>query len=79
MTGAPKVSEIISGVNAIAQPSSALSSTGISISIPRTRSGAAETTSSVVLAPSEVPPTTARSMSRWSISASTCWTNNVIE
>ena len=37
-TGAPKVSPSSNGVNAIAQPSSALSSTGISTSIPWTRS-----------------------------------------
>ena len=40
MTGSPKVSATISGVKAIAQPSSALSSTGISTTMPRTRSGA---------------------------------------
>ena len=40
MTGSPKVSATISGVKATAQPSSALSSTGISITMPRTRSGA---------------------------------------
>ena len=56
MIGSPKVSATISGVNAIAQPSSALSSTGISITIPRSRVGASEATSSVALAPSEVPP-----------------------
>ena len=55
MIGSPKVSAHISGVKAIAQPSSALSSTGISTTIPRTRSGCAAAASSVVLAPSEVP------------------------
>ena len=69
MTGAPKVSESSSGVKAIAQPSSALSSTGISTSIPRTRWGEWAAASSVVFAPSEVPPTTALSISRWSSSA----------
>ena len=43
-------------MNAIAHASSALSSTGISITIPRTRCGASEATSSVVFAPSDVPP-----------------------
>ena len=65
------MSATISGVNAIAQASSALSSTGISITIPRRRAGASEATSSVVFAPSEVPPTTASSTSRWSSSATT--------
>ena len=51
MIGAPNVSEISSGVNAIAHPSSALSSTGISITMPRTREGASDATSSVVFAP----------------------------
>ena len=46
-------------MNAIAQPSSALSSTGISISMPLTRSGAAAAASSVAFAPSDVPPITA--------------------
>ena len=46
-------------MNARAQPSSALSSTGISISIPRRRSGAAAATSSETFAPSDVPPITA--------------------
>ena len=64
MTGAPNVSEISSGVNAIAHASSALSSTGISITMPRTRVGASDTASSVVLAPSDVPPITASSSSR---------------
>ena len=58
-TGAPSVSPSISGVKATAQPISAWSSTGISITMPRRRSGASEATSSVVLAPSEVPITTA--------------------
>ena len=58
-TGAPKVSPTSSGVNASAQPSSALSSTGISTSSPRTRSGAAAAASSAALAPSDVPPITA--------------------
>ena len=39
ITGSPNVSAIISGVKAIAQPSSALSSTGISMIMPRSRSG----------------------------------------
>ncbi len=58
-----------SGVKAMAQPSSALSSTGISISMPFTRSGAAAAASSVTLAPSEVPPITACFTSAWSSSA----------
>ena len=68
-TGAPKVSPASSGVKPIAQPSSALSSTGISINSPLTRSGAAAAASSDALAPSEVPPSTAWSTSRWSSSA----------
>jgi hypothetical protein len=51
-------------VNASAHPSSALSSTGISTTMPRRRSGAAAATSSVTFAPSEVPPTTAPSTPR---------------
>ena len=78
-TGAPKVSDSSSGVKPIAQPSSALSSTGISISIPCTRDGSAAHASSVVLAPSEVPPSTALSISRWSSSASVWAPNSVIE
>ncbi len=61
-----------SGVNAAAHAGIALSSTGISMIIPRSRSGAIEATSSVMFAPSEVPPTTASSRSRWSSSA-TVW------
>ena len=68
-TGAPKVSPTSSGVKAIAHPSRALSSTGISISMPFTRSGAAAAASSAVLAPSEVPPMTALSTPAWSSSA----------
>ena len=64
ITGSPNVSATISGVNASAQPSSALSSTGISITMPRSRSGASAAASSAVLAPSEVPSTTASSTSR---------------
>ena len=58
-----------SGVKAMAQPSSALSSTGISISMPFTRSGAAAAASSVTFAPSEVPPITACFTPAWSSSA----------
>jgi hypothetical protein len=72
MIVSPNVRETSSGVKASAQPSSALSSTGISTSMPRTRSGAATVASSVALAPSEVPPTTACSSSRWSSSARIC-------
>ena len=49
-------------MNVSALASSPLSSTGISITIPRKRSGAAEAISSAVFAPSEVPITTACSM-----------------
>ena len=42
-------------MKASAQPSSALSSTGISITMPRSRSGASAAASSAVLAPSDVP------------------------
>ena len=79
IAGAPNVSATSSGVKAIAQPSSALSSTGISITIPRRRSGASEAASSAVLAPSDVPSTTASSTSRWSSSAITSAPNVVIE
>ena len=79
MTGSPNVSATSSGVKASALHSSALSSTGISITIPRSRSGAAEAISSAVLAPSEVPITTACSISRWSISAITCSAKMPIE
>ena len=41
-SGSPRVSATISGVKAIAQPSSALSSTGISTTMPRRRSGASD-------------------------------------
>ncbi len=77
IAGAPAVRATISGVKASAQPSSAWSSTGISITIPRRRSGASEAASSVVLAPSEVPSTTASSTSRWSSSAIT-WAPKVL-
>ena len=62
----------MSGVNATAEPSSALSSTGISSTIPRSRSGAREATSSAVFAPSDVPMTTASSIASSSRSATTC-------
>jgi hypothetical protein len=71
ITGSPTVSATSSGVNATAQASSALSSTGISTTMPRSRSGASDATSSVVLAPSDVPPTTASSTPRWSSSPMT--------
>ena len=67
------------GVNAIAQPISAWSSTGISITIPRTRSGAAAVASSATFAPSDVPSTTASGSSRWSSSAITWRPNAGIE
>ena len=79
VTGAPKVSPTRIGVKNAAQASIALSSTGISMTMPRTRSGACDATSSVVLAPSEVPPITAWSSSRWSMSASTSSPNVRIE
>ncbi len=75
--GAPKVRWTISGVKASAHPSSALSSTGISISRPFTRSGAATAASSDVFAPSEVPPMTAWSISRWSSSPMT-WPPKIV-
>ena len=78
MTGSPTVSATISGVNATAQASSALSSTGISITMPRSRSGASDATSSVAFAPSDVPPTTASSNPRWSSSATTSWAKKPI-
>ena len=70
--GSPNVSETSIGVKASAQPSRALSSTGISTIMPRTRSGAVTAASSVAFAPSDVPPTTASSISRWSSSATIC-------
>jgi hypothetical protein len=79
MTRSPKVRAIISGVKAIAQPSSALSSTGISTTMARTRSGACTAASRVALAPSEVPPSTASSSSRWSSSAIICSPKKGIE
>ena len=79
ITGSPNVSATSIGVNVSALGSSPLSSTGISITIPRNRSGAAEAISSAVLAPSEVPITTACSISRWSISATTCAAKKAIE
>ena len=69
ISGSPKLSAIISGVNASAQASSAPSSTGISMIMPRSRSGARADASSAVLAPSDVPSTTASSIPRWSSSA----------
>ena len=60
------------GVNAIAQPISAWSSTGISITSPRTRSGARTAASSATFAPSEVPSSTAPSAPSSSSSAITC-------
>ena len=77
--GSPKVSEISSGVNAMAHASNALSRTGISITRPRIRSGARTPASSVTFAPSDVPPTTASSISRWSSSATVCSPNSGIE
>ena len=55
ISGSPTLSATISGVKASAQASSAPSSTGISITMPRSRSGASAAASSAVLAPSEVP------------------------
>ena len=79
IAGSPNVSATISGVKASAQPSSALSSTGISTTMPRRRSGASAAASSAVFAPSEVPRTTASSSSRWSSRAITSAPNVVIE
>ena len=79
INGSPKLSAIISGVKASAHASSAPSSTGISITMPRSRSGASAAASSAVLAPSEVPITTASSMPRWSSSAIVCRPKTVIE
>ncbi len=79
IAGSPNVSANSSGVNAAAQAGIALSSTGIWITMPRSRSGATAASSSVTFAPSEVPPTTAWSRSRWSSSASACRANSEIE
>ena len=79
ISGSPKLSATISGVNASAHASSAPSSTGISMTMPRSRSGASEAASSAVLAPSDVPSTTASSISRWSSSAITCSPKKLIE
>ena len=59
--------------------SSALSSTGISTNIAFTRFGVCLATVRVMFAPSEVPPTTALSIPRWSSSPTTCWAKKVIE
>ncbi len=69
----------MSGPNATRQPTSAESSTGISMTIPRTRSGARWPTSSAVLAPSEVPTITASPTARWSSSPTTCSAKSVVE
>ena len=53
------VSATMIGVKNSAQARRALSSTGISTTIPRRRSGASAATERVTLAPSDVPPTTA--------------------
>ncbi len=67
--GRPKRSPSISGVKKPATPVRALSRTGISMKSARARSGWRVASSSATLAPSEVPPTTAESSSRWSINA----------
>ncbi len=69
----------ISGAKARMPASTALSSTGISTSSPRTRSGARSATSSATFAPSEVPPTIAWGASRWSSRATTCSAKAVME
>ena len=79
ISGSPTLSATISGVNASAQASSAESSTGISMTMPRRRSGAKAAASSAVLAPSDVPSTTASSISRWSSSAIVCCPKKLIE
>ncbi len=78
-TGSPKRRPIRIGVKITLAASRALSRTGISTIIPRTRSGKRWAVSRVVLAPSEVPPITAFSISRWSSSPTTCWAKKVIE
>ncbi len=67
--GAPKVSPTSIGVKVSAELSRALSSTGISMTNPLTRSGEAAAASSAAFAPREVPPITARSISSRSSSA----------
>ncbi len=69
----------ISGTNAAIPACRALSSTGISTISPWTRCGLFTASSSETFAPSDSPPTTAFSMPRWSISASTCSANDVME
>ena len=59
ITGAAKRIASITGRNATPAPMIALSRTGISMTIPRTRSGAITASSSAVFAPSDVPRTTA--------------------
>ncbi len=61
------------------QASSALSSTGISISMPCTLELSLAAASSVALAPSDVPPSTALSIPRWSIRPCTWAPKIVIE
>ena len=77
--GAPNVSPTSSGVKITPHATSALSSTGISITSPRMRSGARTAASSVTFAPSDVPPTTASSSSRWSSRATVCSPKSGIE
>ncbi len=79
MTGSPMVTATSNGANATALATSALSSTGISSTMARNRLGAIEATSSVMLAPRDVPPTTASSILRWSRRATTSRANWVIE
>src|SRR4051794_30472023 len=67
------------GTNARIPASRALSSTGISMIIPRTLSGAAVATSRATLAPSDVPPTMACPAPRWSSRARTWSANALIE
>ena len=57
----------------IAAAGSAHSSTGISMTMPCTRSGASAATSRLTLPPKDTPPTTAFPIPRWSSSASTWW------
>jgi hypothetical protein len=67
------------GVKITATASRALSRTGISMNRARPRSGVRAANSRETFAPSEVPPTTAWSLPRWSTRAATWSAKELIE
>ena len=71
-TGRAKWAARSMGTKVMAAAGRAHSSTGISITRPRTRSGAWAATSRLTLPPSDTPPMTASSIPRWSRRATTC-------